>query len=380
MARVDVEPEVLLWAVNRAGGLQLFEDKVPKLAEWLRRESMPTLKQLEKLSKVTATPLGYFFLNEPPHEELTIPHYRTVGNQETSRPSPELIDTIHTMEQRQGWMRDYLTEVGNEPLLYVGSAKVSDDPKKIAKQMKSKLGLINGWAGECKTWEESLRYLIRLYEEIGIIVVVNGIVGNNTHRKLDVNEFRGFVLIDEYAPLIFINGADGKAAQMFTLAHELAHIWYGVSAIFDLKQLQPSNELIEQACNQTAAEFLVPEEEMFHIWNGLRKEENRYQKIAREFKVSELVVVRRALDLKLISKDEYTEFYRNRTQSEKVKGTTGGNFYATQNLRIGRRFAQAIVNNAKEGNLLYRDAYRLTGLSGKTFDEFAKRQEEGRYP
>ncbi|WP_449355240.1 ImmA/IrrE family metallo-endopeptidase [Virgibacillus natechei] len=379
MAKVDVEPKVLLWAVNRAGGLELIEDRIPKISEWLRQETMPTLKQLEKLAKVTATPLGYFFLKEPPHEKLTIPHYRTVGSHQTSHPSPELTDTIQTMEQRQGWMRDYLIELGNEPFSYVGSAKVSDDPKQVAKDMKHKLGLINGWAAECRTWEDALRYLIKLFEEIGILVAVNGIVGNNTHRKLDVNEFRGFVLVDEYAPLIFVNGVDGKAAQMFTLAHELAHVWYGVSAIFDLKQLQPSNEIIEQKCNQTAAEFLVPGEEMLEIWHGLANEENRYQHIAKKFKVSELVVVRRALDLNLISKDEYIAFYQKRTQREKTKGSTGGNFYATQNLRIGRRFGEAIVNDTKEGNLLYRDAYRLLGLSGKTFDEFSRRQEEGRF-
>jgi Zn-dependent peptidase ImmA (M78 family)/transcriptional regulator with XRE-family HTH domain len=378
LATVKVTPEILKWSIDRVGGLEMLQKKFPKLPEWLRMESEPTLKQLEKLANATGTPLGYFFLSEPPHEELTVPHYRTINNQKTSQPSVNLIDTIHTMERRQDWMRDYLIQLGNDPLPYVGSAKITDDPKRIAKDMREKLGLKNGWADEYRTWEDALRNLMIEFENIGILVMANGIVGNNTHRKLDVNEFRGFVLVDDYAPLIFINNSDGKAAQMFTLAHELAHIWYGASAIFDLKQLQPSDEKIEKACNETAAEFLVPEEELRFFWPTVRKDEDRYQQIAKKFKVSELVVVRRASDLELISKDEYFDFYKARQQQEKKKSSGGGDFYNTQSLRVGRRFANAVVNYTKAGKLLYNEAYRLTGLTGKTFEKFADIQERGR--
>jgi Zn-dependent peptidase ImmA (M78 family) len=117
-----------------------------------------------------------------------------------------------------------------------------------------------------------------------------------------VTEFRGFVLVDEYAPLVFINGADGKAAQMFTLAHELAHVWFGRSAAFDLRDLQPANERTELACNSVAAEFLVPKTELQRSWPTLQQDPEPFQAIARQFKVSALVGARRALDLQLISR------------------------------------------------------------------------------
>jgi Zn-dependent peptidase ImmA (M78 family) len=191
-------------------------------------------------------------------------------------------------------MREYLIEQGHEPLGFVRSAQLTIKPEELAKDMQQTLGLARGWAADQPRWTDALRYLQRKIEEAGILLAVSGIVGNNTHRKLDPAEFRGFVLVDEYAPLVFVNGADGKAAQMFTLAHELAHIWFGRSAAFDLGELQPADDETERACNRCAAEFLVPASQLLEFWPNVKQEPERFQAIARYFKVSELVAVRRA--------------------------------------------------------------------------------------
>lgn len=375
MARVVVMPEVLRWAVNRNKEADTIEKKFPKLASWINNETQPTLRQLEQLAKATSTPIGFFFLSRPPQVQLPIPHYRTVTDAYTFQPSPDLLETVQTMERRQAWMREYLLDMGQEPLNYVGTAKVNDSPIAIAKIIRRSLGLEHGWASACRSWQEALQLLLNNMEKIGILVVRNGIVGNNTHRKLNVKEFRGFVLVDEYAPLIFINGADGKAAQMFTIAHELAHIWFGASAAFDLTALQPANQDIERACNQTAAEFLVPEDELKKLWDKMRFENDKFTLLAKHFKVSSVVVARRALDLTLITKDEFFEFYNSLLDLEQKQSQDndgGGDFYLNQNYRIGRRFAEAVFTSAKEGRLLYNEAYRLTGLKGRTFSEYAK--------
>lgn len=381
MTKVDVKPELLIWAASRAGGVEYIQKKIPNIAKWIKLDSKPTIKQLEKLAKTTSTPLGYFFLHEPPQEELTVPNYRTLDSNNPDKVSVELVDTIKTMEIRQDWMRDYLIDNGHDPLPYVGSANLNDDPVLVAKNIRKTLSLENGWATKHTSWTEALRHLIYLLEDIGILVMANGVVGNNTHRALDVNEFRGFVLIDKYAPLVFLNSKDGKAAQMFTLAHEIAHIWFGASGIFDLKELQPSSEKLEQICNQVAAEFLIPTLDMKNAWKEVKYEPNKYQLIARKFKVSELVVVRRALDLKLISLKDYRDFYKERETEEvnaNKKRRSGGDYYNNQNFRVGKRFGEAVINSTLEGKTLYRDAYQLTGLKRKTFNEFAKRQKGGR--
>ncbi|MFZ2059594.1 MAG: ImmA/IrrE family metallo-endopeptidase [Candidatus Binatus sp.] len=279
------------------------------------------------------------------------------------------------MERRQGWVREYLVEEGQQALPFVRSAKLGEEPERIAGEMRGVLGLELAWASELPTWSEALKELQRRMETAWILVVVNGIVGNNTRRKLDPEEFRGFVLVDEYAPLVFVNGADAKAAQMFTLAHELAHLWFGTSAAFDLRELEPADDDTERACNRVAAEFLVPARELKESWSSLTQNSDLFQVLARRFKVSELVAARRALDLALIGRSAFLDFYRSYLLDERrkaSKASSGGDFYANQNYRIGRRFAETVVRATREGKLLYRDAYQLTGLYGSTFDRYAE--------
>jgi len=375
MSRVNVNKEVLRWAVSRSGHeLDDFEQKFPKIHQWADEQSQPTLRQLELLAKATLTPLGYFFLAEPPEERLPIPHLRTIRNETPSKPSPDLLESVQIMQRRQAWMREFLIEQGQDKLHFVGSSRSKEEPRLIVQRILETLGLDVGWAAEERTWTDALHTMRQAIEDAGVLVVVNGIIGNNTHRKLDPNEFRGFVLVDDYAPLVFVNGADGKAAQMFTLAHELAHVFFGSSAAFDLREMQPADDPMEKMCNRVAAEFLVPERELRQIWPSVEKDSEPFQTIARRFKVSALVAARRVLDTNLINREAFLDFYRayhsdeRRTASER---SPGGDFYANQNLRIGHRFASAVIRAAKEGKLLYSEAYRLTGLYGKTFDHYA---------
>ena len=381
MSRVEVSPRIIRWAITRSGLPEvILERKFPKINEWIRGAVSPTLRQLEKFAKATTTPFGYLFLSEPPVDQLTIPHFRTVTDGGTWSPSPNLLETVQIMQRRQEWMREFLIQEGQERLRFIRSASVGDNPTTVANGMRQELGLADGWASNIRTWTDALRALIVNAEDAGILVVVNGIVGNNTHRKLDPNEFRGFVLTDEFAPLVFINGADGKAAQMFTLAHELAHLWFGESAAFDLRQLLPASDAVEQSCNRVAAEFLVPEAELRQLWPEASSESEPFQVVARQFKVSSLVAARRALDLGLIGRDEFFAFLSQYQVDERRKASTksdGGDFYANQNQRVGRRFGQAVLVATMEGRLLYHEAYQLTGLHGKTFEQWGESVRSG---
>ncbi|MGD9897197.1 MAG: ImmA/IrrE family metallo-endopeptidase [Candidatus Methylacidiphilaceae bacterium] len=373
MTRVSVRGSVIRWAIERSGKASAIRNTFPQTAAWETGTAQPTLRQLESFAKETSTPLGYLFLSAPPEERLPIPDFRTHDDRPVHRPSPDLLETVYLMQRRQDWLRDFLEQQGEDPLPFVGSARSADPPEEVARKMRDVLGLSCRWAAGCRTWTDALAQLRRTIEDRGVVVVVNGIVGNNTHRKLDPNEFRGFVLVDEHAPLVFINGADSKAAQMFTLMHELAHVWLGKSAAFDLRELEPSHEPSEQACNRIAAEFLVPKQELTEFWSRAKEEADPIQTVAREFKVSALVAARRARDLKLVRPADFSRFYRRYEEGErqKRKAPRGGDFYATQNLRLGRPFGEAVVRAVKEGKLSYSEAYRLTGLYGTAFHRYS---------
>ena len=376
MQTLNVNHELILWALERSGrSVEGLARQFPKLAKWASGDAQPTLKQLEALAKKTWTPLGYFFLPEPPQEKLPIPDFRTVSDRPVGSASPNLIDTIHTMQRRQSWMRDYLIDCGLTPLPFIASANLREPPAAVAQRIRQELGTGDGWASHHGTWSDALRHLREAIEEAGILVAINGVVGNDTHRKLDTEEFRGFVLMDNYAPLIFLNGSDAKSAQMFTLAHELAHLWIGESALFNLPNLAPSEFAIEQFCNKVAAEFLVPAHEFEIYWPRAIQDADPFQVIARHFKVSPIVAARRAQDLGFIQQTEFLTFFRAYQEGERRKAaraTGGGDFYQNQNVRLGKRFARAVALAAKEGRLLYRDAYRLTDLHGATFDKYTK--------
>ncbi len=350
-------------------------ERFPRLEQWKSGEVKPTIRQLEELAGATLTPFGAFFLPEPPVETLPVPDFRTVGDRPVRRPSAALLETIYAMQLRQDWMREHLREDGEEPLAFIGSVTLQTQPAVAAQAIRETLGMADGWAQEHPTWESALLGLRRAAEAVGILVVINGIFGNNTHQKLDPEEFRGFVLCDALAPLVFVNGADAKSAQMFTLTHELAHLWLGKDGVFNLPQLEPSGDEVEKFCNQVAAEVLIPTLELHACWAEEGRKREPFQALARRFKVSQLVAARRALDAGLVTRAQYLQFLQAYEEDERrkaAKKSSGGDFYRTQDTRIGRRFGLAVVRAAREGRLLYRDAYRLTGLAGKTFDQYAE--------
>ena len=378
MTRIAVSGNVIQWAWERSGiSLEKLEERFPRIRQWMDETHHPTLKQVEKLAKRTHTPLGYFFLTEPPEEKFPIPNFRTVTAKAVYHPSPDLLETVYIMQRRQAWAHEFLIEQGEQRLPFVGSAKISDNFNDVAKNIRIMLGLENGWAAQHPSWTHALQAFRLAIEKIGILVAGNGVVGNNTRRKLSVSEFRGFVLNDEYAPLIFVNAVDYKAAQMFTLAHEVAHVWFGSSAAFDLYRLMsPTNNATELACNRVAAEILIPESELRDFWPFVVEEDDPFQAIARRFRVSILVAARKAVDLELIKMPEFFDFYsdyvRNQDRIKKErKKARGGDYYASQTTRIGRRFGAMVIGATKEGKLLYSDAYSLTGLNGNTFNSFA---------
>ncbi|MEX2515473.1 MAG: ImmA/IrrE family metallo-endopeptidase [Gammaproteobacteria bacterium] len=379
MTRVAVSPELVQWARERAHlDMDALAARFPKLPEWERGEVQPTFKQLEDYASATHVPFGYLFLPEPPDIPMPIPDFRTVQNQQLRSASPDLLDTIYAMQRRQAWLRETRLECEAPSLEFVGSARLTDEPAAIGREMRRLLGLEDGWAANVHTWQEAVSALRTAIEALGVMAIVNGVVGNNTHRVLNVEEFRGFALSDEYAPLLFVNGADAKSAQMFTLAHELAHLWLGAqgSGLSGFSGIFPDGGAVETFCDRAAAEFLVPEAELRTNWPEVRREAAPFELLARWFKVSPIVIGRRAMDLRLVERQYFFDFYEAYIRQEhrqKQGAGGGGDFYNNQNTRVGSLFAEQVICAAKEGRIGFKQAYDLTGLNGGAFQEYARR-------
>jgi len=368
MVRVPVKPELLEWACERAGySVDSFAEKYPnvRLKEWIAEDTQPTLKQLEAFANTTRAAIGYFFLPEPPKETVPIPDFRTIAEKGIARPSPDLLDTIYICQQRQEWFRDYARAVQEPPAEFVGSADRRRKPEAVATVIRDTLGFSIDERRRLRTWTDALRRFIEQAEDIGVLVMVNGVVGSNNNRKLDPNEFRGFALSDPIAPLVFINGSDTKSAQMFTLAHELAHLWLGETALSDATmRVEPNND-VEKWCNQVAAELLVPLDAILEHFRDTDDLTAELDRLARIFKVSTLVVLRRIYDADRMSRKAFWAAYDeevNRLGSIAATTSSGGNFYYTTAARVGKRFARAIIGSALEGRASFSEALHLLGF------------------
>lgn len=369
---------MLRWAVDRAGMAAAdVRDRFPDFDDWVSGSTHPTLKQLEKFAQATHAAIGFFFGSEPPDEPLPIPDYRTLGGHGVARPSPDLLDTIYLCQQRQEWYREYALTTGEARLNFVGSLNRQIQTEQAAERIREALRFEIGQRVHTTRVDEALRQFITLVEDLGVLVMVSGVVGSNNYRTLDVEEFRGFALSDALAPVIFVNGADSKSGQMFTLAHELAHIWLGESALTDATPRTVSNTQTERWCNAVAAEVLVPLDSVRQSYGAAAGVESEMHRLAREFKVSTLVILRRLLDARMLSNSAFrtnydTELRRLREVERSDVG--GGNFYNTTLARVGKRFARAIIGSTLEGRSSFTETFHLLGFKKMSvFDELGYR-------
>lgn len=375
---------MLEWACRRAG---VSIDALAKratlkmLPEWLSEDEQPTVKQLEEFAKATHTPFGFFFLAEPPDEPVPIPDFRTMRGERVQRPSADMLDTIYVCQQRQDWYRQHAQLMGEEPLAFVSSVRVGANVVETAASIRQALRLDSPLSTYAGTNGEALRVLLERVDALGVLVMVTGYVGTNTRRRLDPDEFRGFALVDPLAPLVFVNGRDSKAAQLFTLIHELAHIWAGESGVSDVSASPRAD--VERWCNAVAAEVLAPLDEFREALRSNAEPLGEAQRLADIYRVSTLVVLHRMLDAGSLTREQHDRAYGRESarlsallaeREESGAGGAGGNYYATARYRLSKRFATAVIASTWEGRSTFTEAFRLLGCRNvKTLETLGER-------
>ncbi|MDI6696362.1 MAG: XRE family transcriptional regulator [Anaerolineales bacterium] len=378
-----INPAILRWARDR---LQLTEeevarkvglkDKPERLQAWEKGEELPTFRQAQELARALHIPFGYLFLSRPPLTTLPIADFRTLPESQKGKFSPELEDVLNDALRKRDWLRERRLQEGLRPLPFVERFSIQTNPQVICEDIRQTLDLPLPTARDAKTWDDHLRILVQHAEQAGIIVLQSSYVASNTHRTLSTKEFRGFALADPYAPLIFINAKDTVNGRIFTLAHELGHLWTGTSGISNPEAALPEKEqhAIERLCNQVAAELLVPEKILRERWQNRSITEETFQELAREFRVSTLVVLIRAYETGLLPVRNFQSAYADALQGIQDAATNetttsgGGDFYRTFKSRNGRLLLGEIAQALREGSILYKDAAELLGVKSKTLE------------
>lgn len=378
-----ISPQVIRWARDR---INLTPEKLAKstqtdatkVHEWEIGTSRPTYNQARELARVLRIPFAYLYLSTLPREALPIPDLRILPHDDYQRPSAEFLDILNSAKRKQDWYREFLQYQSTPPLSFVGSFTTQDDPKELAAEMRRTLSVDDDLQSSLNSWSEFLTRLVRAAEELRILVFRSGIVGNNTHRKLDVEEFRGFALNDPIAPAVFLNARDAIAARTFTLAHELAHLWIGNSGISDvatdIDYRQIEND-IERFCDHAAAEFLVPEDGLNRRWNEYSTElDQKIQSLARVYRVSTTMVLRRALELDKIAR---VDFYRQLEiekgkQTPSARRSSGGNFQNSFTARNSSILVSAVFESVLEGRVLYREAASVLDIKPSTLSRLVE--------
>lgn len=372
-----INPNILTWSRERAGltaedVAKKLPTKPDRVLEWESGESKPTFRQAQHWATIAHVPFGFLFLKEPPSEKLPLPDLRTLGGAAPAYPSLNLLDTVKDVLRKQDWYLDYLQDQEMNPLPFVGRFTTQASVKQVVADIRQTLGVDPDAAR--LNYDAYVRTLISAAETVGILVMRSGIALGNTHRKLDVSEFRGFAISNALAPVVFINSADADTARLFTLMHELAHIWIGSTGISDGGS--PAGRREEVFCNAVAGEFLAPEEAFRAAWQDGVDWHDNLAPLAARFHVSTLVIGRRARDLGYISSDQYGNYYRQILRAFQDKDGAGGDYYRTVKAKNSIRFSRAVLTEAMSGRMLLRDAGRLLGVQPANLRTYASKLTE----
>lgn len=370
-----INRKILTWALSRsrlsradvAARVKVSEQQI---RSW-ERDALPPFKKARALAKVLQFPFGYFYLPKPPQDELPIPDFRRLGKE--YRPTPEFLRLLNDVLVRQDWFKDYLRESGRpNKLRFVGEFSTDSKVTDVAADIRKSLQITPALRNSISSWTEYLSTLVRSAEEAGILVMRSSVVGNSTNRPLSTKEVQGFAIADPLVPVVFVNSGDFKAAQIFTFAHELAHLWIGQSAITNPDETEPDTNRIEAFCNRVAASVLLPANEFSAAWDSVHPD-SRLSALPRRFWVSSLVILRRAHELDRLTTPEFHELVEDeRKKLQRASKPGGGDFYRTLVVRMGAKFTYSVVGEVNRDRLLVRDAARLLSISPRSLAKFAE--------
>lgn len=352
---------------NSDVSLEEMEKKVStNFNQFLSGEKQPSYNQLVKIAKQLDIPVGLLLINKTVAKPIPELKFRTINSDHLANPSNYLLDTINEIKDKQSFLRGQI----EDELDFIGNMSIKENYLTVANSIRSKL-LLEKTYYMSVTKRTQFNFLRAKVNELGVLVFLNGKVKDSSRKKLNIKEFRGFVLRDKKAPIIFINQQDDLNGRIFTLIHELTHLFInGDDEILGTQRMDKEFDKTEAFVNRVTSEILVPNENFLDECQVNTDIDN----LADKFKVSKFVIVRKLLDNKLISQVEYkkivgelTKSYEEYKEREKQQKSDGGNYKNNLRFRIDKMFISYVENALNNQQISFTDAYNIIGVGYKGY-------------
>lgn len=340
---IPVHRKTLQWIFDNTEDSDRTKEQRENLLEWMDDENrQPTFSEIRAASSDLGIPLGYFFLSEPPKEELPILKYRTADSEPDRKPSRELVDTYFKIVQIQDWVRNDRLVHDQDPLSFIASLDPSENFDQLVSQVCQLLQIPDRGFQHCRSVEEIYNLLKKKICDLGVTVISSGFVENNRRRPLDPEEFRAFALSDDLAPLIFINGQDSQAEMLFSLIHELICLLTGSSDLLN-GQIRNIKETDKEEAFVTKAVMEI----LFLLLS---------------INCDNLTVPEEVATIMDVAKEDSGKSEKEHGESEDLRKACS----------LDRNFLIALERSLCEGRTQYTEAYLLTDTTYGTFDDLMK--------
>lgn len=375
-----ITPKVFKWAresarISEEVAAAKVSVTIEKLREWEEGISEPTINQAQTLAKAYKRPFALFFLSEIPKDFQPLRDFRKKGSKPLGTSS---IFIIREIQQKQTWISELNQENKEDKVSFIGRFSTSDNPNDVAKDI---LKTLNIHPLQYKS-DSPIREWIDKAESKGIFISRTSFI--HSRMKLDSDEIQGFAISDPYAPFVFVNSEDWDAPQLFTLVHELAHLWIGKTGISNeiIPEMRDVSEYdpVELFCNEVAANALIPAEIITKLGQILYDSSTEVFNASKRLGVSSFAFLVRALKLNLISFDRYRQLktqaeieykaFEKKEEERKAqqKTKTGGpSYYLLQLNRNSRLFTLTVLDAFRGGAIAPTQASNLLNVQVSKF-------------
>ncbi len=375
-----LQPAVLRWARETSGMsvedvARKMKRKSADISDWEEGRSAPSYPQLERLAyEIYRRPLAIFFFPEPPEEQTPETEFRSLPSSELEELSPDTLRHIRLAKAFQVSLRELHADRNpvQEPIFRLLNISRSSSVPGASKRIRGHLRVTLDDQRKARDEGEALKIWRAAIEEAGVHVF-----------KAPIKQKRvsGFSLHDADFPLIYLNSGTSKTRQIFTALHELVHLLLGFNGMTTEAQIalggySDVQRRTEVFCNKVAAEVLLPE----HAFSEEISRTETYSdewvaEVARNYRVSREVVLRKLLDRGLISRNEYLRKAAlwSESREKKAKKSGGGDYYNNVSTHLSQRYMKAVFASHYQGRLSADQVIDYLGVKTKGIAELESR-------